>query len=163
MKLEELIESFVAKRQMRVVLVAIPVLFCSSTHSIGNVMLYLYQRLGGGFKYLFVVTPIWGKIPILTNIFQIGWNHQLEDISSQETILTNFKKEKTKFQKEPIVTGASTGQRSRIPALYGPAKYRQIQKKGELLTPEFGVAAAPDMEKRLPTATIASTSTGTAN
>ena len=27
---------------------------------------------GGGFRYLFMFTPIWGKIPILTNMFQLG-------------------------------------------------------------------------------------------
>ena len=32
--------------------------------------------LVGGFKY-FYVHPYLGKIPILTNIFQRGWNHQL--------------------------------------------------------------------------------------
>ena len=32
--------------------------------------------LGGGFKY-FLFHPYLGKIPILTNIFQMGWNHQL--------------------------------------------------------------------------------------
>ena len=32
--------------------------------------------LGGGFKY-FYFHPHLGKIPILTNIFQRGWNHQL--------------------------------------------------------------------------------------
>ena len=33
---------------------------------------------GGGFKY-FCVHPYLGKIPILTNIFQLGWfNHQLD-------------------------------------------------------------------------------------
>ena len=32
---------------------------------------------GGGFKY-FYFHPHPGKIPILTNIFQTGWNHQLE-------------------------------------------------------------------------------------
>ena len=34
-------------------------------------------KLGGGFKY-FYFHPYLGKIPILTNIFQMGWNHQLE-------------------------------------------------------------------------------------
>ena len=34
--------------------------------------------LGGGLKYFFIFTPHLGKIPILTNIFQMGWfNHQL--------------------------------------------------------------------------------------
>ena len=32
--------------------------------------------LGGGFKY-FYFHPYLGKIPSLTNIFQMGWNHQL--------------------------------------------------------------------------------------
>ena len=36
---------------------------------------YIYI-LGGGFKY-FYVHPYLGKTPILTNIFQRGWNHQL--------------------------------------------------------------------------------------
>ena len=31
---------------------------------------------GGGFKD-FVFSSLFGKIPILTNIFQMGWNHQL--------------------------------------------------------------------------------------
>ena len=28
------------------------------------------------FETFFIFIPIWGKIPILTNIFQMGWNHQ---------------------------------------------------------------------------------------
>ena len=32
-------------------------------------------NLGGGFKYV-VFSSLLGKIPILTNIFQMGWNHQ---------------------------------------------------------------------------------------
>ena len=32
--------------------------------------------LGGGLKY-FLYHPYLGKIPILTNIFQVGWKHQL--------------------------------------------------------------------------------------
>ena len=36
--------------------------------------------LGGGFKYFFYVHPYSGKIPILTNIFQMSWfNHQLDE------------------------------------------------------------------------------------
>ena len=34
-----------------------------------------HQSLGGGFKY-FYFHPYLRKIPILTNIFQMGWNHQ---------------------------------------------------------------------------------------
>ena len=39
-------------------------------------------KLAGGFKYLFMFTPIWGKFPFwLYNIFQVGWfNHQLVSI-----------------------------------------------------------------------------------
>ena len=33
--------------------------------------------LVGGFKYFFIFTPIWGRWSNLTNIFQMGWNHQL--------------------------------------------------------------------------------------
>ena len=33
--------------------------------------------LGGGFKY-FLFSPLLGKWSNLTNIFQMGWNHQLE-------------------------------------------------------------------------------------
>ena len=40
-----------------------------------HVYLYIYINLGGGFKY-FYVHPYLGKIPILTNSFQMGWNHQ---------------------------------------------------------------------------------------
>ena len=34
--------------------------------------------LGGGNSNIFYFHPYLGKIPILTNIFQLGWNHQLE-------------------------------------------------------------------------------------
>ena len=33
------------------------------------------------FQIFFYFHPYLGKIPILTNIFQMGWNHQLDDIS----------------------------------------------------------------------------------
>ena len=33
-------------------------------------------KLVGGFKHFFCFYPCLGKIPILTNIFQVGWNHQ---------------------------------------------------------------------------------------
>ena len=39
--------------------------------------------LGGGFKYVYF-HPYLGKIPILTNIFQMGWNHQPESHASTE-------------------------------------------------------------------------------
>ncbi len=32
--------------------------------------------LGGGNSNIFYFHPYLGKIPILTNIFQMGWNHQ---------------------------------------------------------------------------------------
>ena len=28
------------------------------------------------FQIFFIFTPTWGRFPILTNIFQMGWNHQ---------------------------------------------------------------------------------------
>ena len=34
--------------------------------------------LGGDFIFVEMFMPFWGKISILTNIFQVGWNHQLE-------------------------------------------------------------------------------------
>ena len=34
--------------------------------------------LGGGNSNIFYFHPYLGKIPILTNIFQRGWNHQLD-------------------------------------------------------------------------------------
>ena len=37
------------------------------------------NHLGGGFIFFF--HPYLGKIPILTNIFQMGWNHQLDHVS----------------------------------------------------------------------------------
>ena len=37
-------------------------------------------NLGGGFNYLFNVHSYFGKIPILTNIFQRGWNHHQQHL-----------------------------------------------------------------------------------
>ena len=38
--------------------------------------------LGGGLNYFFIFSPILGKIPIWTNMFQMGWfNHQPEFVS----------------------------------------------------------------------------------
>ena len=36
--------------------------------------------LGGGFKDFVFSSSYLGKIPNLTNIFQMGWNHQLDEI-----------------------------------------------------------------------------------
>ena len=38
---------------------------------------FITIKLGGGFKDFFHFYPYLGKIPILTNIFQMDWNHQL--------------------------------------------------------------------------------------
>ena len=35
------------------------------------------DKLGGGFKHFLFLPLYLGKIPIFTNIFQMGWNHQL--------------------------------------------------------------------------------------
>ena len=32
---------------------------------------------GWWFQICLIFTPIWGRFPILTHIFQMGWNHQL--------------------------------------------------------------------------------------
>ena len=40
--------------------------------------------LGGGFKYV-LFSSLFGKIPILTDIFQLGWNHQLAWITSSKS------------------------------------------------------------------------------
>ena len=39
-----------------------------------------WTHLDGGFKYFFYFHPYLGKIPNLTNIFQMGWNHQPDDL-----------------------------------------------------------------------------------
>ena len=39
------------------------------------------KTLGGGNSNIFYFHPYLGKIPILTNIFQMGWNHQLAEYS----------------------------------------------------------------------------------
>ena len=37
------------------------------------------NSLGGGFKHFFIIsTPTWGRWSKLTNIFQMGWTHQLD-------------------------------------------------------------------------------------
>ena len=35
---------------------------------------------GWWFQTFFIFTPIWGKYPYWTNIFQMGWNHQKHKI-----------------------------------------------------------------------------------
>ena len=43
-----------------------------------------YLQLGGGNSNIFgIFIPTWGKIPILTNIFQMGWNHQLDKVMTR--------------------------------------------------------------------------------
>ena len=49
--------------------------------SLGRLIWYVsLNKKGGGFIYFF--HPHLGKILILTNIFQMGWNHQLENPSN---------------------------------------------------------------------------------
>ena len=38
------------------------------------------KETGWWFQICFIFTPIWGRFPILTHIFQMGWNHQLENL-----------------------------------------------------------------------------------
>ena len=47
--------------------------------------------IGGGFQLLFIFTSIWGKIAILTNIFQLGWNHHLANF---RTLSAQIRKKK---------------------------------------------------------------------
>ena len=42
---------------------------------VGEIIIW-QDILGGGFKHV-LFSPLYGKIPILTSIFQRGWNHQL--------------------------------------------------------------------------------------
>ena len=37
------------------------------------------------FQFFFIFITTWGKIPILTNIFQMGWNHQLDVVTGRFT------------------------------------------------------------------------------
>ena len=56
-----------------------------------------HLHLGGGFNF-FNFHPYLGKIPILTNIFQMGWNHQLVTISPvffSGSKKTNFEKNRS--------------------------------------------------------------------
>ena len=41
------------------------------------------SKTGWWFQICFDFHPYLGKIPILTNIFQMGWNHQLENVGSK--------------------------------------------------------------------------------
>ena len=52
------------------------------THQAGAChMSHTKKQLGGGFQMVFFYFhPYLGKIPILTNIFQMGWNHQPHNI-----------------------------------------------------------------------------------
>ena len=43
-------------------------------------MLEITKKIGWWFQRFFYFHPYLGKIPILTNIFQLGWNHQLDDV-----------------------------------------------------------------------------------
>ena len=42
------------------------------------------RMTGWWFQIFFYVHPYLGKIPILTNIFQMGWNHQLDEDDDDE-------------------------------------------------------------------------------
>ena len=42
-----------------------------------ELILEVYTESGWWFQIFIIFTPTWGNVPILTNIFQMGWNHQL--------------------------------------------------------------------------------------
>ena len=59
---------------------------------------YLYPNSRWWFQIVFIFTPTWGKIPILANIFQTGWNHQLVTLfKSNEGILDHLMSRSGKF------------------------------------------------------------------
>ena len=43
------------------------------------------------FSNIFYFHPYLGKIPMLTNIFQMGWNHQLENIFSKRCLYRDYR------------------------------------------------------------------------
>ena len=47
--------------------------------------------LGGGFQIFFIFTPTWGNDPILTHIFQRGWNHQLVEMAMEKSTCSHRK------------------------------------------------------------------------
>ena len=49
---------------------------CLSIFVMGFHICYIYIYLGGGFKYVVYFHPYLRKWSNLTNIFQMGWNHQ---------------------------------------------------------------------------------------
>ena len=55
-----------------------------------------HQNLGGGFKFVFF-HPYLGMISNLTNIFQMGWNHQLETVRCFPTNPFNGIKSMSRF------------------------------------------------------------------
>ena len=70
----------------------------------------LSHILGGGFKN-FYFHPYLGKIPNLTNIFQMGWNHQL--VSPQKNpIITPWKINGWNLRIHPIEHGKSSSKLS---------------------------------------------------
>ena len=72
--------------------------------------------LGGGFKSIFYFHPYLGKIPILTNIFQMGWfNHQLVVWSSSpiESHSPFFPRQNGGVPAWPSSTGARRAARTR--------------------------------------------------
>ena len=74
----------------------------------GNVVVYL---LGGGFKY-FSFSPLFGEDePILTNIFQRGWNHQQVFFNHQFSMAPprNSRTLLIRVQKKPLFALVSGG------------------------------------------------------
>ena len=62
---------------------------CSTGVEVGEQSKYYIAKLGGGFKH-FYFHPYLGKIPILTNIFQMGWNHQLVNLCTFYYLLDTY-------------------------------------------------------------------------
>ena len=47
------------------------------------------SKLGGGVKHFLFSHLLGEKIPMLTNIFQMGWNHQLVDVWTIKSMEVN--------------------------------------------------------------------------
>ena len=86
-------------------------------------------HLGVGFKYIFsIFTPYLRKIPILTNIFQLGWNHQLVLLMNMFLLARIEKKTQTPAELFISRTHEKSNTGGRIQTLAGlPGKFTSLR------------------------------------